>query len=59
MSNTPMLDRLKAARVMEISSLDKRTLFRFWEACDGYFSTDLTRDEVRQLAEELLEMTRV
>lgn len=33
-------------------------MFRFQEECDGYFSTDLNKEQVLKLSEELKELAQ-
>jgi hypothetical protein len=51
-----ILDKLANDSVVEVELLTDRTLLTVWEACDRYFYTVLSRDQVRQLANELLEI---
>lgn len=53
------LDRLSrysgGGRVFEIIKNDDGT-FSIWECCDNYFSEDFTADELRELAQEIIEL---
>ena len=49
---TPILDQLYEDCVFDVTKT-KDGNFKFEEACDGYFSTFLTKEQVIALAEEL------
>jgi len=51
-SGKNMLDALDGARVFNVEKLDDGR-FCFQESCDRYFSANLTKDQVLELAEEL------
>lgn len=50
-----ILERLREDSVFYIAR--EGAVFTFIEACDGYFCSHLTKEEVRQLSKELLELT--
>jgi len=49
----PVLKKLYEERVFSVGKL-KNGAIGFVEECDTYFSCEMTKDEVRQLAHELL-----
>jgi len=56
------LDRLASwasddGRVFEIEKLEDGT-FRIEECCENYFSAKFTAEELRELAEEIIEVSR-
>lgn len=57
MLDTPIIDTLAGARVLDIDILHPDfNSIKFTEGCDGYYSRNLTLDEVVKLANELLEI---
>lgn len=49
-----ILEALSGERIFEISKVDQSGEFDFTEQCDQYFSVNLTSDQVRGMAAELL-----
>lgn len=54
MSERPLIDRLHNARVLWAERIDGGV--SLWESCDGYFSEELTADDVENLCRELLSL---
>ena len=55
-----MLDRMSEERIFEITAYgaDAANGFRIVEACDYYYGTTLTPNELHQLGAELMELAR-
>lgn len=51
----PILDRLLHRRIFSVGPTNTGT-FEFQEACDYYFTEQLSRDELIALGKELIEM---
>lgn len=47
-------DDLSSGRVFDIEKLPDGK-FRIYEGCDGYFYEEFTADELRELAQEIIE----
>jgi len=58
MANDPttILSRLEDERIFSIEKTDKEGVFCVGEECDRHFICMLTRDDLRQLAAEILEI---
>lgn len=53
-SDLPMLSRLAEARVMAVRWMPGLRKFLVGEACEDYFGEEMTPDELRALAAELM-----
>lgn len=49
----PILDELQADRVLSVDIESQPGFVVFREACDGYFSLALTKEQLAELIEEL------
>lgn len=58
MVDTPMLKAMYLAQIFSISRNDDGR-FELREACDGYYTATLTRDEIANLANEMLALASV
>lgn len=54
--DTTLLKRLEEGRIFSIERTDIPDVFCVGEECDRYFAINLTRDELRQLAAEILDI---
>lgn len=53
-----ILEKLSDARVFDIDFKKESNKIEFREGCDDFFFLELTKDEVKQLAAELLEYAK-
>ncbi len=53
-----ILNKLFEDRVLKVDIMNRHseTTYNFSEACDYWFSVELTKDEVRKLSQELLDL---
>jgi ribosomal protein L5 len=52
-----ILDKLGYEQIFNISK-EENDIFKIREGCDNYFSVNLTKEEVLQLAQELIDLTK-
>ena len=50
-----ILDALSSCNVLDIEKLEDGK-YRLWEGCDSYYFIDLTKEEIKDLGQELIKM---